>query len=182
MDEEDIKQLLLSDYSAALEQIYDFAGSELHGYLIGLTGSTHDAEELMNDLFIRIIDKRKKLAQVANLKAYLFRMTANMAWDSLRRKQKHSKSLSEYSVIIEANENSEVSDDEKAQLNMALASLPPEQREAIVMKFFLKKTFAEIATILNISENTVTSRYRYALQKLKAFLGDENCTLTSKIN
>jgi len=173
MGETEIKQLLSTDDPTALAQVYDFAGKELYGYLVGLTGSTHDAEELLNDLFIRIIDKREKLAETANLKAYLFRMTANLAWDRLRRKKKQARNLEDYAIIQEADETVGTFEDEKPKLNRALSSLPTEQREAVVMKFFMNKTFGEIAAILGVSENTIISRYRYALQKLKAFMEDE---------
>ncbi len=173
MDEKEIKQLLAADAPEGVARIYDFAGQELYGYLVGLTGSTHDGEELLHDLFIRIVDKQEKLAAAVNLKAYLFRMAANLAYDRLRYKQKQAHGLEDYAVILEADETNEISGEEQSKLNRALAALPQEQREAVVMKFFMKKTFGEIAALRGCSENTIVSRYRYALQKLKAFMEDE---------
>lgn len=173
MDEAEIKQLLAADDPSALARIYDFAGQELYGYLAGLTGSTHDGEELLHDLFIRIVDKQEKLAAVANLKAYLFRIAANLAYDRLRCRQKQEHGLEDYAVILDADETAGMSGEDQCKLNRALAALPPEQREAVTMKFFMEKTFGEIAAICGISENTVISRYRYALQKLRVFIEGE---------
>ena len=170
MSEAEIKQLLAQDDPAALERIYDFAGQDLYGYLAGLTASKHDAEELLNDLFIRIVDKREKLAATANLKAYLFRMASNMAYDRMRHKKKQMRALEDYALILESDETAGISGEEAQNLNRALVSLPAEQRETVVMKFYLKKTFWEIAESVGVSENTISSRYRYAMQKLKAFM------------
>lgn len=174
MEETELKRLLAINDPAVLAKIYDFTGQELYGYLAGLTGSTHDAEELLNDLFIRIIDKQETLAKTDNLKAYLFRMAANLAYDRMRWRKKHERCLDDYAVIIAADDSVGVTEEERRKLNLALAVLPPEQRETVVMKFFLKKTFAEIAEHTGISENTVVSRYRYALQKLKVSVESKN--------
>jgi len=174
MDEAEIKQLLAADDPAALAQIYDFAGQELYGYLIGLTGSRHDGEELLHDLFIRIVDKQEKLAVTGNLKAYLFRMAANLAYDRLRCKRKQALCLEDYAVIQETDDTVVSSEEDQRKLNMALAALPPDQREAVIMRFFMGKTFGEIASVRGVSENTVISRCRYALQKLKTFMEARN--------
>ena len=52
----------------------------------------------------------------------------------------------------------------------ALAELPREQREVIVLKFWHQHTFEEIGNLLEISPNTAAGRYRYGLQKIKAAL------------
>jgi DNA-directed RNA polymerase specialized sigma24 family protein len=54
----------------------------------------------------------------------------------------------------------------------ALASLPPEQREAVGLEIDGGLTFAEIGAVAGISPNTAASRYRYALEKLRILLID----------
>jgi RNA polymerase sigma-70 factor (ECF subfamily) len=56
-------------------------------------------------------------------------------------------------------------------LQVALAELPDEQREVVVMRIWSGMTLDEIAAATEVSLNTVASRYRYALQKLRAKLG-----------
>jgi RNA polymerase sigma-70 factor (ECF subfamily) len=57
------------------------------------------------------------------------------------------------------------------RLERALAALPAEQREVIALKIDGQLTFAQIAGVLGLSANTAASRYRYALEKLRASLG-----------
>jgi RNA polymerase sigma-70 factor (ECF subfamily) len=54
----------------------------------------------------------------------------------------------------------------------ALRTLPPEQREVIHLKLFEGMTFQEIAVITEESINTIASRYRYAIDKLRPLLGE----------
>ncbi len=54
-----------------------------------------------------------------------------------------------------------------------LAGLPPEQREAIVLKIWHRHTFEEIGQLLSLSPNTVAGRYRYGLQKIRTALKEE---------
>jgi len=59
---------------------------------------------------------------------------------------------------------------DKESLSLALARLPEEQREVIVLRFFEELTLKEIAAVCGLSLNTVASRYRYGLSKLKSLL------------
>lgn len=63
--------------------------------------------------------------------------------------------------------------DERLRLERALKTLPPEQREVVHLKVYEKKTFKEIAEMTLVSTNTVSSRYRYALEKLSLLLTEE---------
>ena len=63
-------------------------------------------------------------------------------------------------------------DDLAEQLQAVLALLPQQQREVIVMKIYKQKTFLEISRHLGLSQNTVASRYRYGMEKLRTLLGD----------
>ncbi|MBM4049994.1 MAG: sigma-70 family RNA polymerase sigma factor, partial [Planctomycetes bacterium] len=56
----------------------------------------------------------------------------------------------------------------------ALMALPEEQREVVLLKVYGRLTFAEIADVIHASPNTAASRYRYAVEKLRRHLGDED--------
>jgi RNA polymerase sigma-70 factor (ECF subfamily) len=56
------------------------------------------------------------------------------------------------------------------EVERALRELPPEQREVVIMRIWGEMTLSEIATVLDVPANTVASRYRYALDKLRTTL------------
>jgi RNA polymerase sigma-70 factor, ECF subfamily len=59
------------------------------------------------------------------------------------------------------------------EIENAMRELPPEQREVVVMRIWGEMTIVEVAAVLEISENTAASRYRYALNKLRVLLKEE---------
>ncbi len=166
----EIKRLIGKNNPLALELIYKFAGRELYMYLLGITGAQPDAEDLLSDLFVRIAERKESLLKADNLKAYLYRMAANMAYDRIKRRKKHEAMLNDYSLILEAKNEEALSKEEITELHSILNCLPAEQKEVVILKNFMEKTFNEIAEITNVSINTAISRHRYALKKLKDIL------------
>ena len=168
MNELEIKKLLASDQEASLTAIYDYVGNELYCYMAGMTGSSHDSEELLNELFIKISDKRYKICKAGNIKSYLYRMAGNLARDRIKRNRRHMKAMYDYSEFLKVYSDINEIDKEKIRLAVNLLDiLPAKQREVVVMKIFMQKTFVGIGDALGISENTAASRYHYALKKLK---------------
>jgi RNA polymerase sigma-70 factor (ECF subfamily) len=70
-------------------------------------------------------------------------------------------------------EQAVIRDEVSQQLNIALAELPYEQRETVVLHLKGGMKFKEIAVLQSVSINTVQGRYRYGLDKLRSMLNDE---------
>ena len=166
----EIKRLITENNPRAMKLIYEFAGRELYRYLLGITGSQYDAEDLLNDLFVKIIEKKNSLLATENLKAYLYRMAANMAYDRIKKRKRQQAMLEDYSFVFESKSGESASGEEIVELNSALNSLPDEQKEVVILKNFIEKTFKEIAEVTNVSINTAISRHGYAMKKLKSIL------------
>jgi RNA polymerase sigma-70 factor (ECF subfamily) len=99
---------------------------------------------------------------------YLRRATRNECFSALRKRRRDV--LASASPLLEAIEGQHERPDERLALESALRELPPEQREVVHLKAFEGMTFEEIATLTDESINTVASRYRYAIEKLRASL------------
>jgi RNA polymerase sigma-70 factor (ECF subfamily) len=164
-------------WTEELAALYDTYGAALYGYLLVLLGSPEEAEDVLQELFARLLSKGRKLARLRNAEAYLFRSARNEAFSRLRRRRVRERGqevLKETARLLDAVAGNEVSPDELERVNSAMQQLPPEQREVIVLKFFHGMTFGEIGKVAGISPNTAASRYRYALDKLKLLLEEEN--------
>jgi len=159
-----------------LAALYDAYGDALYGYLLVLLCSREEAEDALQDLFARLLSKGRKLARLRNAEAYLFRSARNEAFSRLRRRsvrERGQEVLNETARLLGAVPGNEVSQDEVDRVNAAMQQLPPEQREVIALKFFHGMTLNEIGAVAGISPNTAASRYRYALDKLRLLLGEE---------
>jgi RNA polymerase sigma-70 factor (ECF subfamily) len=127
--------------------------------------SPADAEDIVQEAFVKFWRRNHNIAN----RALLYATVRSIALDFLRRDSRRARR--ESAAVAETDRSVqpafEIEDDPQRQLVAALDLLPSEQREVLVMKIWNELTFAEIASALEISQNTAASRYRYALATLK---------------
>ena len=127
--------------------------------------SAADAEDIDQEAFVKFWRRNHNIDN----RALLYATVRSIALDFLRRDSRRAR---RESVAVAETEQSvqptfEIEDESQRALVAALDLLPNEQREVLVMKIWNDLTFAEIASALEISQNTAASRYRYALANLK---------------
>jgi RNA polymerase sigma-70 factor (ECF subfamily) len=166
----EIKARLLANDFSALDMIWDQYAADLLGYLTGILCSRHEAEDALQEVFITISEKRASVAEARLLGPYLFRLSRNTALNRIKKNRRIREREHEASHWLLLDAEDEGSDERLNQVEAALATLPEVQRSVIVLKFYQEKTFQEIGKMLNISENTAASRYRYAIDKIRTFL------------
>ncbi len=155
----------------AFAVLYDRLGSRLIGAARTMSGSIRDAEDVVQDVFVELARSRKRLAGITDLEAYMFTMVRNAVRRRGRRAAVDRRALLAIAETRRAagafTATTELPDDELAA---AVAALPTDQRDVIALKIDGGLTFAEIAAVMATSLNTAASRYRYALEKLRAAL------------
>jgi len=167
-----LRAALAGNDPAAVELIWNRYASDLLAFLRAVLCSGHDADDVLQAVFVRIVRKRHRLAQARRLDAYIYRIARNEAFRLLgRRKRDQSAEAAGESWLTASQSHHEVSELAE-ELQAAIGRLPQPQREVIVMKIYRQKTFLEIAELLGLSQNTVASRYRYGMEKLRTLLGD----------
>lgn len=128
-------------------------------------GRRADAEDIVQDIFLKLFRSSESLSSVRNVKHYLIRSISNACKDFHRRKQDI--------LPLEKAEREMVSDDdlkmyeEYLRITALARTLPPKQREVLYMKCIDGLKFREISDILDIPKATVKSRYRYAIQAIQ---------------
>ena len=124
-----------------------------------------DAEDIVQEAFVRFWRRQHPVEN----RALLFATVRSVALDSIRKNVRREKREADASLESEQSIEPKFEHDHEYQqeLIQAIARLPLEQREVLVMKIWNELTFAEIASVLEISQNTAASRYRYALAALK---------------
>jgi RNA polymerase sigma-70 factor (ECF subfamily) len=101
---------------------------------------------------------------------YLRRAIRNECFSALRRRRRTPQSLESDPPLLESLQADRDSPDDRMALERALRTLPPEQREVVHLKVFEGFTFEEIAELTSEPVNTMKSRYRYAVEKLRSAL------------
>ncbi len=167
-----LQEALAGNDPAAVELMWDRYANDLFAYLLVVLCSRHDAEDVLQTVFVKIAQKRHRLVKARRLDAYVFRIARNevSSFISRRKRGRKVEGLDKSWLIV--SEGHQELNDLAEELQAVLARLPQQQREVIVMKIYRQKTFLEIAGILGLSQNTVASRYRYGMEKLRTLLGD----------
>jgi RNA polymerase sigma-70 factor, ECF subfamily len=160
---------------ADLARLYDDHARALLAFAWNLTRSEADARDVLQEVFCRLAARPDLFDGVRSERAFLLRLAHNQAIDVMRRRATREKTGAAVAVEDRVGHPFAASaraDEEgfRRALAAALAELPPEQRAVAHLKLWENATFEEIGETLGISPNTAASRYRYAIDKLRARL------------
>ncbi len=165
-----VVQGLAEGREEAFAALYDRFGPALFRVAWAMLGSRPDAEDAVQEVFVGLVRARQTLRKVENLRAYLFASLRHaVAKIAVARRPQDQVPLQDL-IHVAAAQPPTLDLEQSVRLERALRALPPEQRELVALKVDGGLTFAEIASLLGISANTAASRYRYALEKLRAAL------------
>ena len=165
-----LRAALAGNDPAAVGLLWDHYAKDLLAYLQAILCSLHDAEDVLQMVFVRIVRMRHQLAKARCRDAYIYRIARNEALRLIGRRKSDKTAETVKEPWLIRSESSQDSKDMAEWLQTALARLPQPQREVIVMKTYRQKTFLEISQLLGLSQNTVASRYRYSMEKLRILL------------
>jgi RNA polymerase sigma-70 factor (ECF subfamily) len=165
-------QRLLNGDSDALRQVYHQYKHDLLTVAMAILCDVHAAEDCVHDVFAQFAGGAKDVQVDRNLRGYLMRCVANRAKN--RIKQEHVRRSHAARESQEPASDSPagrlIATEQSLRVFRALAELPVEQREVITLHLHAEMTFREIALQLGHSINTVQSRYRYGIEKLRPLL------------
>ena len=167
-----IQAALRRNDPAAVELIWDRYARDLLAFLQAVVCSKHDAEDVLHAVFVRMVRKRRHLAQAKCRDAYVYRIARNEASSFLRRRRPVRHAAPKEEPWLAPVEGTARQQELAEELQAAIGRLPQLQREVVVLKVYQDKTFQEIGELLDVSLSTVASRYRYAMEKLRALLKD----------
>lgn len=170
--EELIRKAIMSGDAGAFDLIWKEYGQMLFGMMLSMLCSYHDAEEALQDVFLKIARNKDGIAGAKNMSGYIYTIAKNEALDFMKKRKKVPEPTDPAQFWLVPAEEKKSFNDESIQITGALAELPEEQRTVIVMKIYRDMTFDNIAEAMNISLSTATSRYRYGMEKLKVILGE----------
>lgn len=146
---------------AAFAELYDCCADRLYRYLVVRLGARADAEDVLQDTFVRLARTKKRLSRVTNLVAYVFAAgrneAARFAGQRMRRRMTEPTSMA--SLESRQAPCSELEGRETAEwVGAALARLAPCFREIVELKTYGGLTFQEISEVTGLPQGTVATR------------------------
>jgi RNA polymerase sigma-70 factor (family 1) len=148
---------------------------KLYGFLLGLTQSAEKAEDIIQDVFLKVWLNRATITEIENFNAYLFRMAQNQYIDQLRKFSKETLALPvlsarEEMVTADGPVDQLINKEIREKINEAVNKLPPQQKKIYILHKEDGFRHEEIARQLNLSVSTIQNHMGQALGNIRRFL------------
>lgn len=150
--------------------LYERYGGKIHAFSYSYLKSEHDAEELVQDVFLKIWDKRDTLDETANIRSFIYKIAVNSIYDFIRRKNVE-RAFSDFSASTKSFSDETWQDvvfhDMVSQIEGLVQKMPDQRRQ--IFRLSKEQGFSneEIAAKLNLSKRTVENQLYRATAFLK---------------
>ena len=185
--DEDLMVMYQKGEVRAFEVLLSRHRKPVFNFILRFVGDKETSEDLLQEAFMRVIKGAEAYKRQAKFTTWLYTIARNLCVDQTRRR-KHRKHASldapmdtseESGTLMDVIPGNEMASDRKSvnkqlheQMQRAIGALSDEQREVFLMREFLDMPFKQIADVVGVPENTVKSRMRYALEKLRLELDE----------
>ncbi|HZH66532.1 MAG TPA: RNA polymerase sigma-70 factor [Flavisolibacter sp.] len=162
--------------------LFDKYFSLVYGLALQQTKVPELAKDIAQTVFLKVWEKRQTLETIKGPKAWLLVTTRNEILDFFRKvavQRSHIQYIKE--LFQEEDKDTKLLLQQEALLREAIDGLPPKRRQVYLLSREEGKSYEEIASILNISKNTVKEHMGAALKELRAFLEERKGELLALI-
>jgi RNA polymerase sigma-70 factor (ECF subfamily) len=158
---------------AALDRLLQAIQVRLHGYLVSLVHDEHLARDLLQDVFVIVIQKLRWLREPKAFLAWVYRIASRQAFRALKARKRRADSP-EADTLLEAVE-ADVPDDEFApelvgRIPALLEQVSPASRAVLSLHYLQEMTLREVADVLEVPLGTAKARLAYGLRVLRKLL------------
>lgn len=162
---------IAKDDEIAFGRLFDHYRNRVYTYAFRYLKSKELAEEIVQEVFIKIWRKRSELREVSNFGGYLRAVSVNRTLDALKKikldQVSNTLSLSGWTEADHESEANIILKDTQDYIHVAISKLPKQQRQVYQMCHVLGMKQKEVADQLNISPNTVKVHLREAVKNMK---------------
>lgn len=182
-NEEEILRMLKAGSQEAFTQLYEQYSHSLYLNLLKLVKLESTAEDILQDTFVKIWERRASLSIESNLGGYLFRVAQHNAHDSFR-KLKRDQVLRDYILNVSVGEydsleKSLLDHEESPSLSNAIEHLPPQRRQVFQLCKLEGKSYKDVSSLLGISTSTINDHIVKAMRFIRDYMLADNRHVTS---
>ncbi len=180
-DDHSLVQLLQKGNVAAFDSLFEIYSPKLFGFALKYFKTETDAEELVQEVFVKVWENRQTLKSELSFKSYLFTIALNQIRKHFNKKATSLRYLESLQNEPEFTDNQSINDDNYesvlTQINLIIEQMPSRRREIFIKSKLEGKSSKEIAAELNISAGTVDNQVSEALRFIRAHLRTNNLAL-----
>jgi len=152
-------------------KLVDMYSGRLYGYFYRLTGNSDISDELLSELYVKLVEKIG-LYKGGAFEGWLFKIASNLFHDYLRSKQRQKKLLETQKIQVESDvvEDKRSEDDRIDLLQKRLGRLDADTRELIILRFYSQLSFKEMARMRSEPIGTILAKMHRGLKKLRRLM------------
>lgn len=168
---------------AALDEILKLVQEPLYRYIYRLVGERMLAEDILQEVFIRIYRKLGWLHEPELFRPWAYRIASREAFKHLQRERRWKEQVRDEEVLeaIPAQEaNAPVASDIVEHLPQLVARVSPASRAVLILHYLDEMPLAEVADVLGIASGTVKSRLAYGLESLRRAIREQQAGAEAK--
>jgi|TARA_B110000495_G_scaffold15783_1_gene11287 RNA polymerase sigma-70 factor (ECF subfamily) len=143
---------------------------DTYGFFIKFTANLVEAEDLAQDVFIRMYKALKKFRFESEFKTYLYRANINMSNSYLRRNKWRNLLHLDQAPEPAYTDTSQEDEWRRKELWDAISKLPSKQRKVVTMRIAQEMPYKDIALVMGVNENSAKVSYHHAVKSLKDVL------------
>jgi RNA polymerase sigma-70 factor (ECF subfamily) len=166
MSDEELMAQVRSGIGEMLGVLFERYHVPLFNFYLKLTGDRGTSEDLVQEVFFRILKYRHSYRVDTPFRAWMYQIARNARLDHLRKRRPETSWEPEMSPAIEPTDTAQQSQ-EAVLLRRALMQISEDKREVLVLSRFQDMKYEEIAQLLGCEVNTVKTRVHRALQDLR---------------
>ncbi len=157
------------------DELVERHSGEIFAYVWRLLRDAHDAEDCLQETFLRAFRSYARVRAGSNYRAWLYKIATNTARSQWKRRQRSDTHTTELDPDWQSDELSLADRVERAALLTAVAhaveALPDQQRAALIMRKYQELSYAEIAAALDCTEAAARANVYQAVKKLQTQFG-----------
>ncbi|KAA8477177.1 RNA polymerase sigma-70 factor (ECF subfamily) [Arcticibacter tournemirensis] len=181
LSEKELIFLLHEGHEGALRSLYDIHVKKLHYFILRTAKSRQLAEDVVQDVFIKIWETRVLIDPELPFRTYLYTIAKRHLLNLLKRLQHESGILNEIRKYVDPSENTTELQVEYSESNVmlteAISKLPPQCKEVFIRCKMQGLSYKQVAAELAITEGTVNSQMVKALRSIREYITFKNAAL-----
>jgi RNA polymerase sigma factor (sigma-70 family) len=162
--------------SRAFDQLMREYSPELFNFILRIVSNTEDAQDILQDTFVRVWEKSHQFKGNSTIKTWIFRIAINLSYTHLKRRKRWTLSiLDEIKSLVSGSDPVEEVEREydSTLLEKSLSQLTPRQHSVVVARIYQDLPFARIGEALGCSENSAKVHFHEGKKRIEAYINKQ---------
>ncbi len=159
--------------SMAFDQLMREHSAELHNFILRIVSNSEDAQDILQDTFVRVWEKSHQFKGNSSVKTWIFKIAINLAYTHLKKRKRWGFSILDEikSLVSGSDPVKDAEQDHNSELlEKSLNELTPRQHAVVVARIYKDLPFAEIAKALGCSENSAKVHFHEGKKRIESYI------------